>query len=371
MKTTQLRLLFLSVVSFSCLASSAQTVIHLNPLHVSKETIQEKITCIRPARNGMIRLEDQIVDGKLIIHNYGHGSGGWSLLPGSVQEAIRIFQKAIDHNPAFKDKPITVIGAGCIGLFTAATLADRGHTVRIVAQNFENLPSHHAGGLISPAGTIIAQSKQDQERLFQLYAATYDYYRHEADHPCDLEGIFRTPCYIVNTPNLVRMNDLIDRGVLEPSKEVIIDFANGTRHQATCVMTIFVNTHRAMNRLHERLAAHQVPLIQQKVHAFSEIEDDIIFNCTALGSAHLCNDQLMQPIQGHLLTLKNQSYVERNYMIFATIEEDDRICNLYTMPRFGGVVGGTFIKNESSLTSNQHEFENIAHRAQKFFGTAA
>ena len=30
---------------------------------------------------------------KVVIHNYGHGGFGWSLLPGSVMHAIALFEQ--------------------------------------------------------------------------------------------------------------------------------------------------------------------------------------------------------------------------------------------------------------------------------------
>ena len=38
---------------------------------------------IRPYRKGGIRLESEHIGNKYIIHNYGHGGGGFSLSYGS------------------------------------------------------------------------------------------------------------------------------------------------------------------------------------------------------------------------------------------------------------------------------------------------
>lgn len=45
--------------------------------------------------------------------------------------------------------PITIIGAGTIGLFTAYDLMKRGFTdITIVSEKFDKLTSHNAGGLL-------------------------------------------------------------------------------------------------------------------------------------------------------------------------------------------------------------------------------
>ncbi|XP_050563782.1 D-amino-acid oxidase [Spodoptera frugiperda] len=52
---------------------------------------------LRPARRS-IRLEPEERNGKLIIHNYGHGGSGFTLFWGCGNEVLNILQKHLDKN---------------------------------------------------------------------------------------------------------------------------------------------------------------------------------------------------------------------------------------------------------------------------------
>jgi hypothetical protein len=41
---------------------------------------------------------------------------------------------------------------------------------------------------------------------------------------------------------------------------------------------------------------------------------------------------------------------------------------IYFAPKDAGILGITFIRNESSLEANQHEFERLLERCRTFFG---
>ena len=68
---------------------------------------------IRPKRKNGIRIETEKFEDKLIVHNYGHGGGGVSLMFGACIQSIEKFRKSLNKNPKFKkEKRATVIGAG-------------------------------------------------------------------------------------------------------------------------------------------------------------------------------------------------------------------------------------------------------------------
>lgn len=67
---------------------------------------------------------------------------------------------------------VCIIGAGIIGLSTAVTLADEGHTVTIVDPAPASGATHHAGGMLAPAAEVIYQ----QDPLFPLMQAAGRWY---------------------------------------------------------------------------------------------------------------------------------------------------------------------------------------------------
>lgn len=66
---------------------------------------------IRPYRKGGVRIGVEEREGKMIVHNYGHGGGGVSLVFGACEKAMRKFWS---HTAKFGKVPETVdvIGAG-------------------------------------------------------------------------------------------------------------------------------------------------------------------------------------------------------------------------------------------------------------------
>lgn len=67
---------------------------------------------------------------------------------------------------------IDVVGAGIIGLSTALTLADRGHSVTVHDPAPASGASHHAGGMLAPTAEVVYK----QEPLFPLMRASAEWY---------------------------------------------------------------------------------------------------------------------------------------------------------------------------------------------------
>lgn len=67
---------------------------------------------------------------------------------------------------------ISVVGAGIIGLTTALTLADRGHTVTVHDPAPASGASHHAGGMLAPTAEVVYK----QDPLFPLMRASAEWY---------------------------------------------------------------------------------------------------------------------------------------------------------------------------------------------------
>lgn len=87
----------------------------------------------------------------MIAHNYGHGGSGWTLAPGVAKYVVGMLDERLKKEKLSKDTPIVVVGAGCIGLFSALELFDQGYTnITVLAENFEGLTSNKAGGLLAP-----------------------------------------------------------------------------------------------------------------------------------------------------------------------------------------------------------------------------
>ena len=86
-------------------------------------------------------------------------------------------------------------------------------------------------------------------------------------------------------------------------------------------------------------------------------------------------DPRIVPVQGHLITLKNQPDISAlNYMINVKVIQKGpkgmRDELIYFAPKDEGIVGITFIRNQADLSANAHEFDRLLQRCKDFFGSS-
>ncbi len=72
------------------LTRSKSSRTHIEIPHLTKEDFITAYAQQRPFREGGNRLEKIFSNGKVIVHNYGHGGAGVSLAPGSAVEAVTL-----------------------------------------------------------------------------------------------------------------------------------------------------------------------------------------------------------------------------------------------------------------------------------------
>ncbi len=97
------------------------------PVEVDRSRLVRSTVGLRPYRNSGFRLDSERLDGKQLIHCYGHGGGGMTLSWGTSNLAVGLIA---DHAPP---QAVAVLGAGVIGLTTAILLQRLGYDVSIYA----------------------------------------------------------------------------------------------------------------------------------------------------------------------------------------------------------------------------------------------
>ncbi|MCP3660744.1 MAG: FAD-binding oxidoreductase [Bacteroidetes bacterium] len=352
----------------------------LLPPKLKKENIKLKISCYRPVRKTGPAMYVENRNNKVIAHNYGHGGGGWSLAPGAAKYVIDKLDLEIKARHLSKNEPIVVIGAGIIGLFSVYELIKKGYTnITIVAEDFSELPSNHAGGLWSPfhIGDISAM----KDLVLQIGINSYKFF---ADIAKGKNDDFKfcakfMPAYFKEKN---RDLELFVGSVLKPAKQVLADFGNGnTKKMYVYDDIMIINTPLTITKLTNKLMNNSVKYVKKTLNSFQELEEKIIVNCSGYGSKKLCNDKNMVSVQGHLLVLKNQNPKSLNYLLTVPIEEGFingyKVKRLfYIIPRHDpgtpessiGVIGGTLIEGVEKDVINAEEFNKIIERAKKFYG---
>lgn len=352
----------------------------LNPPYLEKENIAKRIVCYRPIRKTGPAMYIETRENKIIAHNYGHGGGGWSLAPGSAQYIIEKLDQKMKALGMDKKEPIIIIGAGVIGLFSVYELIKKGYkNITIIAEDYNQLPSNHAGGLWSPFH--IGDISNRKEFIKKIGINSYNFFLNIAkeknkDFDCCAKVM---PAYFVKKNKEL---ELFVGSVLKPAKKILADFGNGTtRRMYVYDNTMIMNTPLIMSRLTDITINNNVKHIKKKIRTFSELKERVIINCSGYGSKELCNDNELISVQGHLLVLKNQNPKNLNYLLTVSFEKGflngHKIKRLYyIIPRHDpgtpftkiGVIGGTLIEGVEKGTINGNEFDKIIERAKKFYG---
>ena len=333
-------------------------------------------------RHGSPNMSIEQQSGKIIANNYGHGGSGWTLGPGSASYVNNLLIKSPYAKDLNKKTPIVVIGGGVLGLFSAYDLVQKGyHHITVIAEKFEDLPSHNAGGLLAPVS--MDNAPEMQPIIDQIGIDAYGFYAGIArkQNPHFQNGASIVPAYFESRHDS-DLEPYVGK-VISPAKDVILDFGNGTtRPMVAYDDGIFMNTAIIMADLHRYLKEHHVKFLRKKIKSFDEIDAKYIINCSGLGAKELNHDAKMLSVQGHLIMLKDQVPQDLQYMILIYLgegktESGQKIKrSFYIFPKHYtdsppddiGVLGGTFIDGATSATPNEPEFETIVQNARKFYG---
>ncbi|VEL25121.1 unnamed protein product [Protopolystoma xenopodis] len=252
-------------------------------------------------REGAPNMSIEQQDGKIIANNYGHGGSGWTLAPGSSEYVYNLLNTSSYAKDLPKTTPVTIVGAGVIGLFTAYTLHQKGfQNITIVAEKTTGLPSNNAAGLLAPVS--MDNDPAIQKTIDEIGIEAYKLYDSIAKkkHPHFKKGAIAVPAYF-RTREESGLEPYVEAKVMRPAKEVVLDFGNGTTQKMISYDDgIFIDTGELMQELTGYLKSKNVKFVQKKINSFTELKDKIIFNCTGLGSKELNNDDKLGISTGSL-----------------------------------------------------------------------
>lgn len=361
----------------------------LTPPKIRADTIAQKIVCTRPMREGKFNISVEKLEGdrgsKTVVHCYGHGGSGLATLFGSVNKAIALFEK---RDPD-KSRPIRVLGSGCMGLTCAIELARRGYKVAgISTKSVYDTPSWRAGGYF--ALVSVKTSPDEQADLNEIGMHTFSAYKEieTGKHPYVASNAVRYMPVYCSRETESGVEHLEQHGLIPPREEVTLDFGNRVVHTDYLkFMTYFMNTTYLMNHLLAEVERRKIPIELREVCSFDELDEEILFNCTGIGSSPLNRDSALIPVRGHIVTLTHGSGSgHMDYMIYTKVLQEAKEEYIYMFPKdlsvtpdqsqglsCKGVLGGTFIENverlpfEAQADLDQIEFKRLLDRLSLFF----
>ncbi|MEM7282914.1 MAG: FAD-dependent oxidoreductase [Pseudomonadota bacterium] len=329
---------------------------------ISMDAVIRVIVGHRPYRSKGFRVEREDLDGKTIIHNYGHGGGGLSLGWGSSALAVR---EAASLSPG----DVAVMGSGIMGLCTARLLQDAGCSVTIYTRDvYRHSTSNVAAGEWGPFSTH-SSSIADAAFLAQLdWAARVSHHAYTnltgAKYGIRWMEAYRLHSSPREGGSGSSFDDLFGYRVdLNPGEHPFGDWY--AKHTVT--MQIDPGT-----LLRQLTADFQLAGGQFVIQNFGNLEEvmtlmePVIFNCTGLGSAALFEDSDLVPAKGQLVFLPPDSGVD--YMTFGGGQNYGAHGFMHMFPRTDAVVlGGLYRRGDASHTIEASETERIVQEHQKLF----
>ena len=309
----------------------------LVPVTVDPSLEIRTIAGLRPFRASgfVVRREDR--DGKVLVHNYGHGGGGVTLSWGTSELAVRL---AGD----LAGKSCAVVGSGVMGLSTARLLQLRGADVTLYTNGLPpNTTSNVAGAQWWPFSVFDDSRRTEAFGQQYVEAAKFSYaWFQRLVGP--RWGVKWLPNYYLSEGPPVNNWIAGPGGVLHELQVGFHDFGPGEH--------VFPSAWA--RRFHTMMIEPSIylPVLLAEVQgAGARIEirhftsgdevlgrpETVIFNCTGLGAGALFDDAELTPIKGQLSFLIPQPAVDYNL-----------ITNSYYMfPRTDGILlGGSYEKGK-------------------------
>jgi glycine/D-amino acid oxidase-like deaminating enzyme len=322
------------------LPSSAATTIV--PVKIDANRVIRTIVGLRPFRSSGFVLRAQPLGSKVLVHNYGHGGGGFSLSWGCATLAADL---VADRSPS----RAAVLGCGVIGLTTARILQNRGWQVTIYAADLPPATTSNVAGAQWTPTTVFVPSDVTPafldtfrkaahiaNRAFQLMVGdTYgvrwlDNYALRRDAQSNIPEID----YATRT-GIADLYADIER--VDPASVPFAGFAEIWRFG-----TMLMEPNTFLPAVERDFLLQGGRIVVRSFRSPSDVaalHEPVVFNCTGLGSRELFGDTVLEPVRGQLSILEPQPAIDYTYLTG----------ELYMFPRNDGIVlGGTFQRGDWS-----------------------
>ena len=310
---------------------------------------------VRPWRAGAYRLEGVPDGARYLVHNYGHGGAGITLSLGCAAQVKGLVAARVATT---HDATAAVLGAGVMGLTTAAALADLGLSVIVYTDRaIDKTTSYKAGG--QWAVSIVEHQGKDQE-LAQILRAAHAGFTSLIGKGY---GVVERPNYSsTETPGLELVLRLAP-GLLPARKNLRRMPFQGHTGRGFEYRTLLIEPPTFLPKLASDLRSRGVEFVDRHFASAADIwaavPDNVIVNCTGLGAKKLFNDNNLAPIRGQLAMLPAQWNLQYLYGQ-----------NGYMFPRSDHVVIGGTIENSYSETPDPAECKALVKHMAGLFGAA-
>jgi D-amino-acid oxidase len=330
----------------------------LRPVEVDPSREIRRIAGLRPFRPSgfVVRRED--LDGKILVHNYGHGGGGMTLSWGSSELAVHLAGSLSGVSCA-------VIGGGVMGLSTACLLQARGSKVTLYTRDLPpDTTSNIAGAQVWPV-SVYDSNRRSPEFSAQFVEASRISIRRFQSLVGPKRGIRWIPNYYLSggPPDNGWLSG--PGGVLHDLQIGFRDFgpgehlfpANHVRRFHTMLIEPAVYLESLLEDI--RIAGARIVIREfSQAAEILQLPEPVLFNCSGLGAAGLFGDPELIPIKGQLSVLLPQPGIDYNL-----ISGDS-----YMFPRSDGIIlGGTYQRGQWDTTPSEDTSRRLLREHRNLF----
>lgn len=309
---------------------------HFVPVQVTKERLIRSYAGLRPYRAAGFRLEAERLDGKQLIHNYGHGGGGMTLSWGTANLAVDLMQ---GNAPA---RSVAVVGAGVVGLSTAVLLLRQGFDVTIYAAKMPPHTTSNASAATFFPSHVIAEDQVTAAFEQQLEVAVRTSFHAYQRLAGDRYGVRWVDAFYLSDgkpsdgkPSVeTRVSDLVANSPMHDLARGDTPFDAPKVRQARDLLIEPPIYLRALVDDVRSAGGRFVIRRLEAVRDLAQLPHATVFNCTGLGARTLVKDAGVLPARGQIAVIQPDAGVDY------TLYHGDFG---YMMPRKDGILlGGTF-----------------------------
>jgi D-amino-acid oxidase len=348
----------------------ARPPVALAPVNVSWDRVIRTTVGLRPHRDSGFVLKADKLDGKTVIHNYGHGGAGMSLSWGTGLMAAEL---ALAH----EDRRAAVIGCGAVGLTAARQLQRRGFDVTIYAMAVPpNTTSNMSLAGFTPVSGLVESDRRTAEWDDQFHRAADAAYRQlqllvgptygiswiYSYQPMD--ELHQPPSREGQRPDL--QADLqAGEVILQPGEHPFATRYAVQRASIRIEPSIYLE---ALLRDFALFGGHVVIRKFDTPRDLMSLTEPMVINCTGLGSRTLFGDEELVPLKGQLVVLVPQSEVN-----YGTIGGSRNAANtagigIHMMSRSDGIaLGGTAERGVWTMEPNEVERRRVVDGHMELF----
>lgn len=314
---------------------------------------------LRPHRPSGFVLKADKLDGKTIIHNFGHGGAGMSLSWGTASMATDL---AMAHG----DRRAAVLGSGVVGLTSARELQRHGFDVTIYAATVPpDTTSNMSLAGFTPTSGLVQFSSRTPEWEAQFRHAVEIAYRR-------LQLLIGPKYGVTWIVNYAPTNDAKSAG---GTNVLLPDSVQGSRTLLQPGEHPFPTTYaieRPEMRIEPSIYLDALTndfllwggrVVIRKFETPRDIialNESLVVNCTGLGSKALFGDPELVPLKGQLTVLVPQPEITYGTSGGVSVATPEPGLGIHMMPRSDGIIlGGTSQRDVWTMDVDEKERSRV------------